>query len=30
VEDRKLLERRDGDDLFADAARIGDEFLQGF
>ena len=30
MEDRKLLERRDGDDLFADAARIGDEFLQGF
>jgi uncharacterized protein (TIGR00730 family) len=30
VEDRRLLERRDGDDLFARAARIGDEFLQGF
>jgi uncharacterized protein (TIGR00730 family) len=30
VEDRRLLERRDGDDLFAHAARIGDEFLQGF
>jgi uncharacterized protein (TIGR00730 family) len=30
VEDRKLLERRGGDDLFANAARIGDEFLQGF
>jgi uncharacterized protein (TIGR00730 family) len=30
MEDRKLLERRDGDDLFAHAARIGDEFLQGF
>jgi len=30
VEDRTLLERRDGDDLFAHAARIGDEFLQGF
>jgi uncharacterized protein (TIGR00730 family) len=30
VEDRKLLERRGGDDLFAHAARIGDEFLQGF
>jgi uncharacterized protein (TIGR00730 family) len=30
VEDRKLLERRDGDDLFAHAARIGEEFLQGF
>jgi len=30
VEDRKLLERRGGDDLFARAARIGDEFLQGF
>jgi len=29
VEDRKLLERRDGD-LFAHAAQIGDEFLQGF
>src|SRR3954471_8193857 len=30
MEDRKLLERRDGDDFFAHAARIGDEFLQGF
>jgi uncharacterized protein (TIGR00730 family) len=30
LEDRRLLERRDGDDLFAHAARIGDEFLQGF
>ena len=30
MEDRKLLERRDGDDLFAHAARIGEEFLQGF
>ena len=30
MEDRKLLERREGDDLFAHAARIGDEFLQGF
>jgi uncharacterized protein (TIGR00730 family) len=30
VEDRTLLERRGGDDLFAHAARIGDEFLQGF
>jgi uncharacterized protein (TIGR00730 family) len=30
VEDRRLLQRRDGDDLFAHAARIGDEFLQGF
>jgi uncharacterized protein (TIGR00730 family) len=30
LEDRKLLERRGGDDLFANAARIGDEFLQGF
>ena len=30
MEDRKLLERRDGADLFAHAARIGDEFLQGF
>jgi uncharacterized protein (TIGR00730 family) len=30
AEDRKLLERRDGDNLFANAARIGDEFLQGF
>jgi len=29
VDDRKLLERHDGD-LFAHAARIGDEFLQGF
>ena len=29
MEDRKLLERQDGD-LFAHAARIGDEFLQGF
>ncbi|MGN6431452.1 MAG: TIGR00730 family Rossman fold protein [Gaiellaceae bacterium] len=29
MDDRKLLERHDGD-LFADAARIGDEFLQGF
>jgi uncharacterized protein (TIGR00730 family) len=29
LEDRKLLERHDGD-LFAHAARIGDEFLQGF
>jgi uncharacterized protein (TIGR00730 family) len=29
VEDRKLLERHDGD-LFADAARIGEEFLEGF
>src|SRR5204862_4934416 len=27
--DRTLLERRDGADLFAHAARIGDEFLQG-
>ena len=30
MEDRKLLERREGADLFAHAARIGDEFLQGF
>jgi uncharacterized protein (TIGR00730 family) len=30
VEDRRLLERRDGDNLSAHAARIGDEFLQGF
>ena len=30
MEDRRLLERRDGDDLFAQAARIGEEFLQGF
>ena len=30
MEDRKLLERRGGDDLFARATRIGDEFLQGF
>jgi len=29
VQDRKLLERRDGD-LFAHAARIGEEFLEGF
>jgi uncharacterized protein (TIGR00730 family) len=29
LQDRKLLERHDGD-LFADAARIGEEFLQGF
>jgi uncharacterized protein (TIGR00730 family) len=29
VDDRKLLERHDGD-LFAHAARIGEEFLQGF
>src|SRR5215475_14306281 len=29
MEDRKLLERHDGD-LFAHAARIGEEFLQGF
>ena len=29
MEDRRLLERRDGD-LAAQAARIGDEFLQGF
>jgi uncharacterized protein (TIGR00730 family) len=29
VEDRRLLERRDGDD-FAHAARIGEEFLEGF
>jgi len=29
LDDRKLLERHDGD-LFAHAARIGDEFLQGF
>jgi uncharacterized protein (TIGR00730 family) len=31
VEDRQLLERRDGaEDLRADATAIGDEFLQGF
>ena len=30
MEDRSLLERRGGDDLFAHAARIGEEFLQGF
>jgi uncharacterized protein (TIGR00730 family) len=30
MEDRKVLERRDGGNLFAQAARIGDEFLQGF
>ena len=29
MQDRELLERHDGD-LFADAARIGEEFLQGF
>jgi uncharacterized protein (TIGR00730 family) len=29
MEDRRLLERRDGD-LAGDAARIGEEFLQGF
>ena len=29
MEDRRLLERRDGDE-FAHAARIGEEFLQGF
>ena len=29
MQDRKLLERRDGD-LFAHAARIGEEFLEGF
>jgi uncharacterized protein (TIGR00730 family) len=29
LEDRRLLERRDGD-LFAHAARIGEEFLEGF
>src|SRR6476619_4092676 len=29
MEDRRLLERRDGD-LVGDAARIGEEFLQGF
>src|ERR671930_1319909 len=29
MKDRKLLERRDGD-LFAHAARIGEEFLEGF
>ena len=29
MDDRKLLERHDGD-LFAHAARIGEEFLQGF
>jgi uncharacterized protein (TIGR00730 family) len=30
VDDRKLLERRDGDDLLANADRIRDEFLEGF
>src|SRR6058998_3833789 len=30
MEDRRLLERREGEDLLADADRIGDEFLQGF
>src|SRR5205814_3904990 len=29
-EDRRLLERRDGTNLRADAERIGEEFLQGF
>ena len=30
MQDRKLLERHDPEDLFAHAARIGEEFLQGF
>ena len=30
MDDRKLLERRDGDDLLANADRIRDEFLEGF
>ena len=30
TEDRKLLERHGAEDLFAHAARIGDEFLHGF
>src|SRR6478736_4379624 len=30
MEDRRLLERRDGDDLLADADRIRNEFLEGF
>src|SRR6185436_11143854 len=30
MEDRRLLERRDGDDLAADADRIRNEFLEGF
>ena len=30
MEDRRLLERRDGTNLRAHAERIGDEFLQGF
>ena len=30
MEDRRLLERRDGDDLVADADRIRNEFLEGF
>ena len=30
MEDRRLLERRDGDDLLSDADRIRNEFLEGF
>ena len=30
MEDRRLLERRDGDDLVSDADRIRNEFLEGF
>src|SRR6266581_8880029 len=30
MEDRRLLERREGEDLLADAARIRNEFLEGF
>ena len=30
MEDRRLLERRDGDDLLVDADRIRNEFLEGF
>src|SRR2546422_10762569 len=30
MEDRRLLERREGDDLLADADRIRNEFLEGF
>src|SRR6476659_5449813 len=30
MEDRRLLERRDGDDLLADADRFRNEFLEGF
>src|SRR2546421_12582834 len=30
MEDRRLLERREGEDLLADADRIRNEFLEGF